>query len=75
MNDLHEFLTFVQDEIGLAVTDTDAHRNLDEIPGWDSVHLLWILTALERRTGRAISLPDVLEAANLEQIYRTAVAA
>jgi acyl carrier protein len=74
VNNIDDFIALVRDELGLPVTAGDASRGLDEIPGWDSVHLLWLLTALERETGRQVSLPDVLEAASLEQIYLTAVA-
>ncbi len=61
--------------MGLSVTVEDADRSLDELKGWDSVYLLWLLTLLERRTGRSVALADVLDAGSLEQIYRVAVAA
>jgi acyl carrier protein len=51
------------------VTADDADRALDEIPGWDSVHLLWLMTTLEARTGRRISMPEMLEAATLAELY------
>lgn len=73
MKSIDDFLELVRDQIGLPVTAEDAARGLDEIPGWDSVHLLWLLTALEQRTGHAVSMPDVLEASSLEQIYLAAV--
>lgn len=67
-------MVLVRDEIGLPVGAEDAALPLDRVPGWDSMHLLTLLTALERETGRSISLPDVLEAGNLQEIYRVAVA-
>ena len=73
MNTIDEFLQLVRDGLGLPVTAEDAERGLDEIPGWDSVHLLWLLTSLEQRTGRSISMPDVLEASSLGQIYAAAM--
>lgn len=73
MNSLDEFVAIVRDEIGLAVTADDVGRSLDELPGWDSVHLLTLLLAMERSTGRRISMPDVLQAENLRQLYTLAV--
>lgn len=73
MNSIDDFLTFIRDGLGLPLTTADAARGLDEIPGWDSVHLLWLLTALEQETGLRVSLPDLLQASSLEEIYLTAV--
>ncbi|MFE9031849.1 acyl carrier protein [Streptomyces iakyrus] len=75
MNTIDDLVVLIRDELGLAVSVQDAERPLDEIAGWDSVHLLWLTTALERRTGRSVSLPDLLEAGTLGGIYRAAVAA
>lgn len=69
MNDLDDFIALVRDELGLDVNTEDGERSLDEIPGWDSVHLLWLLSIVEQRTGRSVSLPDVLEARSLRSIY------
>ena len=74
MDTLDDFIALVRDEIGLEVTVGDAGRGLEEIPDWDSVHLLQLLTALERETGRRISMPDVLEATSLAHIYSLSVA-
>ncbi|TCO62326.1 acyl carrier protein [Actinocrispum wychmicini] len=73
MTSVDEFVAIVRDEIGLPVTADDIARDLAELPGWDSVHLLTLLLIMERRTGRRISMPDVLEAKTLEQIYLLAV--
>jgi hypothetical protein len=66
---LDEFLEFVHEEIGLHVAPEDAHRSLDEVVGWDSVHLLALLTAMERRTGRQVSFASALDAKSFEEIY------
>jgi acyl carrier protein len=73
VNNIDDFLVLVRDGLGLPVTADDATRRLDEVPGWDSVHLLWLLTALEREAGLQVSLPALLEAASLEDIYLAAV--
>ena len=70
---IDEFVTLIRDEIGLPVTVDDVGRDLGELAGWDSVHLLTLLTALERETGRGVSLPDVLTAPSLGGIYAVVV--
>jgi acyl carrier protein len=70
MNSVEELITLIQDELGMAVTPDDADRSLDEIPGWDSVHLLWLVTVIEQHTGRlVVSLPDLLEARDIKGLY------
>lgn len=75
MNSIEDLVALVRDELGLPVTIDDVGRNLDQIPGWDSMHLLLLSTTLEQRTGRRISLPDVLEASSLEGLYAVATGA
>jgi acyl carrier protein len=75
VNTIDEFIALLRDEMGMPLTAHDAARNLDEVAGWDSVHLLTLLTVVERRTGRNLPLADVLEAGSLRDIYELAVAA
>jgi acyl carrier protein len=70
---IDDFVALIRDQLGLPVTADDAARGLDEIPGWDSVHLIWLITALEQQTGHSVSVPEILEASSLEQIYLAAV--
>jgi acyl carrier protein len=72
---IDDFVSLIRDELGLEVTAADIDKGFDELPGWDSVYLLWLLTALERETCRQVSMPDVLEAGNLAQLYALAVPA
>lgn len=69
MNDIHDFVALVRDGLGLALSETDVYVSLDAVHGWDSVHLLWLLTTMEEKTGRRVALPDVLEASSLHDIY------
>jgi acyl carrier protein len=71
---IEEFLDLVRDETGLPVTAEQTELDLDQVPGWDSVYLLSLVVALERRTGRQLSMPDVLAATSLRDIYTLAVA-
>ncbi len=74
MNTIHDFLTLVREDLGLPVTAQQATVSLDQVPGWDSVYLLTLLVALERRTGRNLALADLLDAGSLQEIYALAVA-
>ncbi|WP_194916649.1 phosphopantetheine-binding protein [Catenulispora rubra] len=74
MNDLADFVALVHDEIGLPVTMENVHLDFDQTPGWDSVHLIALLAAVERETQRPVSLPEMLRARSLAEIYTRAVA-
>lgn len=73
MDSIEDFLALVRDELGLPVTSADAEASFDEVEGWDSIHLLALATALERVTGRPLSLPEVLETTSLAGLYKLAV--
>jgi hypothetical protein len=73
VNSIDDFLGLIRDGLGLSVTTDDAGRALNEISGWDSVHLLWLLTAMEQETGHTVSMPELLEASSLEELYLASV--
>lgn len=75
MNSIDDLVALIRDELGLPLTSEDADRPLDDVAGWDSVHMLWLVTALERQTGRGVSMPDLLEARSLKDIHRLTVGA
>ncbi|MGA5703192.1 phosphopantetheine-binding protein [Peterkaempfera bronchialis] len=71
---LRKLITVAGDELGLDITPQDATLDFDQLPGWDSLHLLTLLTALERVTGRRLSLPDLLEARTIAEVFEIASA-
>ncbi|AGL15972.1 hypothetical protein [Actinoplanes sp. N902-109] len=75
MTGIDDFVTLLNDDIGLCVDHADLRRSLDDVAGWDSLHLLTLLTLLERSTGRRMSLPDALAATSLQDIYELAAGA
>ncbi|GAA3012300.1 acyl carrier protein [Kitasatospora sp. NPDC127116] len=75
MKSLDEFAELIGDQLGVPITVEDLHRDIDEVPGWDSLHVMWLLTVLERETGRRLSLPQVIEAPTLAHVHRLAVGA
>ncbi|SNQ48328.1 Acyl carrier protein [Frankia canadensis] len=66
---IDEFVELLRGELGLPLTEADTELDLDQVPGWDSVHLLALLSVLEQRTGAPISLPDVLAATSLRDVH------
>ena len=74
MTTLDDFITLIRDELGIPVTIEDVDRQFGELPGWDSVNLLQLLSALERETGQQLSLPEMLDAPSLGRIFELAVA-
>lgn len=73
MNTIDDFMLLVEEELGLPVTAEEAGRHFDELAGWDSLHMLALLAAVERRTGRRVPLPEMLEATTLRDVYALAV--
>jgi hypothetical protein len=69
MTDIDDFIGLLRDELGLRITVEDIGRDLHELPGWDSAHLLWLLVRLEQRTGHSLRASDLFEAPNLQHIY------
>lgn len=59
----------VRTELGVPVSVDDVDRELADLPGWDSMHVLWLVTLIEERTGRSVSVIDLLEAPTLAHIH------
>ena len=71
---LDDFTRLVSEELDLPVEPGQITADFDEIPDWDSLHLLKLVTALEPAAGRAVPVGKVLEARSLKEIYDLAVA-
>ncbi|GGO51239.1 hypothetical protein GCM10012287_32800 [Streptomyces daqingensis] len=71
---LADFTRLVSEELDLPAEPAQITADFDEIPDWDSLHLLKLITALEPATGRAVPVGKVLEARSLKEIYDLAVA-
>jgi acyl carrier protein len=69
VNTIDDFLELVSDEIGLALTQREARLEFDQLAGWNSVHLLTLLVALEQSLGRRVAMADALTATSLFDIY------
>ncbi|MEW2082754.1 acyl carrier protein [Streptomyces sp. NPDC005283] len=69
------FCTLLEEELGLHITPEDLDRPLDEVPEWDSVHLLRLVTVVESLTGRSVPVTGLLEAVTFREMYDVVVRA
>ncbi|MEU6672648.1 acyl carrier protein [Streptomyces sp. NPDC046925] len=69
------FTRLVRDEIGIPLEPEHVTADFDELPDWDSLYLLKLVTALERATGHGVPVGRILEARSLKEIYDLAVPA
>ncbi|MGP4008116.1 phosphopantetheine-binding protein [Streptomyces sp. 4N124] len=76
---LAEFARLVRDETGLPLGTTPAEEtalldaDFDELPEWDSMYLLKLVTALEHTLGRPVPVGRLLEARSLRQIHELVI--
>ncbi|MBE9499204.1 acyl carrier protein [Streptomyces sp. GKU 257-1] len=77
MHTVEELIQLANTHLGtaLAPADADAERELTELAGWDSVHLLRLIGLLERTLDRPVPVDAVLQARSLRDIWSAAVAA
>lgn len=71
--DLPALLELLDEQLGLAYTDTDTDTDLADLPGWDSVHLLRLVMLLERTWGRPVPPAALLEARTLRALHTAAL--
>ncbi|MFJ8791281.1 acyl carrier protein [Streptomyces sp. NPDC102462] len=70
---LDDYVRLVNDEIGMPLTAEQVAADFDELPDWDSLYLLKLVTALEAATGRKVPVGSILEARSLKEIHDLAV--
>ena len=68
------FLALIEDELGLDLPPDALGTDLDDLPEWDSFHLLRLVTALERELDRPLSISSVLHARSLGEIHAVVTA-
>ncbi|MFG2041308.1 acyl carrier protein [Dactylosporangium sp. NPDC048998] len=66
---IEEFVALLHDEIGMPVAAEHLVRDLDSVPGWDSMNMVWLVAAMEARTGVRVALPEVLQAGTLRAVH------
>ena len=68
-----EFVDLLRDATGLDLGAEELQLDYDRLPGWDSLHLLKLVSALERATGRKVPVGRVLETRSLAELHTLAV--
>ncbi|MDG4860563.1 acyl carrier protein [Streptomyces sp. T-3] len=66
---LADLISLFQGELGVPLTAADADAELCTLECWDSLHLLRLIMLVERRTGRRLSLPAMLEARTVRELH------
>jgi acyl carrier protein len=69
MNDIAAYAELIRDELGISVSPDELDQHLDELESWDSLYLLRLVTAIEGATGERVSIPDVLRATSLREVF------
>jgi len=70
-----DFVELVEAETGLPLDTADLATGFDDLPGWDSVHLLKVLSALEAEHGITLQIAQLLDAKSLGDLHAAASAA
>ncbi|MFI8091586.1 acyl carrier protein [Streptomyces sp. NPDC086080] len=70
---LDAYVRLVNDEIGMPLEPEQVGCDFDELPDWDSLYLLKLVTALELATSRKVPVGRIFEARSLKEIYDLAV--
>ncbi|WP_381799139.1 acyl carrier protein [Streptomyces niveus] len=70
---LDDYVLLINDEIGMPLAPEQVAADFDELPDWDSLHLLKLITALESAIGRKVPVGEILQARSLKEIYDLAV--
>jgi acyl carrier protein len=63
------FIQLVRDELALPLADTDLEADFDRVVSWDSLHVLRLVTAVEKETGKRVPVGKVLAERSLRGIY------
>lgn len=72
----NDFLHLVRDELALPLGEnTDGGSDLNRPIHWDSLLMLKLVAAVERRTGNRVSVGKLLRNRNLQSVYDTFAAA
>jgi acyl carrier protein len=63
------FIQLVRDELALPLAETDLENDFDKVVAWDSLHLLRLVAAVEKETGKRVPVGKLLAERSLRGIY------
>ncbi|GAA4902246.1 acyl carrier protein [Streptomonospora salina] len=69
MNSRDDLLRLIDTELALALAPEHLDVEFDRLDGWDSVHLVRLIAAVERETGRALDVSAALQARTLADFF------
>ena len=70
MINIDDLLNLVGDVIEVDPSRIDVNSDRDEVPGWDSLAHLNIITALEEKCGVRLTMAQISEVRTVEQLSR-----
>ncbi len=70
-----DFIRIIRDELALPLVGGDLESDLDQVVSWDSMHVLRLVSALEKETGRRIPIGRLLEERSLRGMYERVASA
>ncbi|CAM5647174.1 phosphopantetheine-binding protein [Streptomyces narbonensis] len=70
-----DFIHLVRDELDLPLGVDDLSADFDHVVSWDSMHMLRLVTAVERETGTRVPVGRLLADRSLGAIYERVSAA
>ncbi|ACC80705.1 acyl carrier protein [Nostoc punctiforme] len=71
MNNVTDLVYLIQDVLELPIAEQDINTPFDQLGGWDSLGLLRLITSIEIRTGKKVSVLSMLQARNIKDIYES----
>ncbi|WP_392534422.1 acyl carrier protein [Nostoc sp. C117] len=71
MNNVTDLVHLIQDVLELPIAEQDINTPFDQLGGWDSLGLLRLITSIEIRTGKKVSVLSMLQARNIQDIYES----
>lgn len=70
-----DLISLANEHLGTDLEPEDAIRDLAELPCWDSVNLLRLVSLLETELARPVPVAEILQARTLGEIWTAAVTA
>jgi acyl carrier protein len=71
VNNVTDLVYLIQDVLELPIAEQDINTPFDQLGGWDSLGLLRLITSIEIRTGKKVSVLSMLQARNIKDIYES----
>lgn len=70
---IEDFCDLVRNETGLDVDIRMVSASFDSIEGWSSIMILMVANGFQRETGSRPSLPKMLKAGSLQELWLAAI--